>query len=89
MPYAAAVPTPSPVLVFLIGPAAVGKMGVGVELAARTGLRLFHNHQDQVDRTSPSRARRSTDDTQVSPADAAQMVVAKFGLPTIQRDTPV
>jgi hypothetical protein len=34
-----------PVLVFLIGPAAVGKMTVGMELAARTGLRLFHNHQ--------------------------------------------
>lgn len=38
-------PSPSPTLVFLIGPAAVGKMSVGVELAARTGLRLFHNHQ--------------------------------------------
>lgn len=32
-------------LVFLIGPAAVGKMAVGTELAARTGLKLFHNHQ--------------------------------------------
>ncbi len=32
-------------LVFLIGPAAVGKMAVGRELAARTGLKLFHNHQ--------------------------------------------
>lgn len=34
-----------PILVFLIGPAAVGKMSVGIELAARTGLKLFHNHQ--------------------------------------------
>jgi hypothetical protein len=32
-------------LVFLIGPPAVGKMTVGHELAARTGLKLFHNHQ--------------------------------------------
>jgi hypothetical protein len=34
-----------PTLVFLIGPPAVGKMTVGVELARRTGLLLFHNHQ--------------------------------------------
>lgn len=34
-----------PMLVFIIGPAAVGKMTVGAELARRTGLRLFHNHQ--------------------------------------------
>jgi hypothetical protein len=33
-----------PTLVFIIGPPAVGKMTVGVELARRTGLRLFHNH---------------------------------------------
>jgi AAA domain len=32
-------------LVFIIGPAAVGKMTVGHELARRTGLKLFHNHQ--------------------------------------------
>lgn len=32
-------------LVFIVGPPAVGKMTVGYELAARTGLRLFHNHQ--------------------------------------------
>ena len=32
-------------LVMLVGPPAVGKMTVGHELAARTGLRLFHNHQ--------------------------------------------
>lgn len=31
-------------LVFLVGPPAVGKMTVGYEIAARTGLRLFHNH---------------------------------------------
>lgn len=31
-------------LVVLFGPPAVGKMAVGRELAARTGLRLFHNH---------------------------------------------
>lgn len=31
-------------LLFLIGPPAVGKMTVGEEIAARTGLRLFHNH---------------------------------------------
>jgi hypothetical protein len=28
----------------IVGPPAVGKMTVGHELAARTGLRLFHNH---------------------------------------------
>lgn len=33
-----------PTLVFIIGPPAVGKRTVGVELARRTGLRLFHNH---------------------------------------------
>ena len=32
-------------LVLIVGPPAVGKMTVGHELAARTGLRLFHNHQ--------------------------------------------
>jgi hypothetical protein len=32
-------------LVFIVGPAAVGKMTVGAALAARTGLKLFHNHQ--------------------------------------------
>ena len=34
-----------PTLLFLIGPPAVGKMTVGQEVARRTGLRLFHNHQ--------------------------------------------
>lgn len=34
-----------PILVFIVGPAAVGKMTVGTELSVRTGLRLFHNHQ--------------------------------------------
>jgi len=34
-----------PSLVVVVGPPAVGKMTVGAELAARTGLRLFHNHQ--------------------------------------------
>jgi hypothetical protein len=33
-----------PTLVFIVGPGAVGKMTVGQELAARTGLKLFHNH---------------------------------------------
>ena len=33
-----------PMLVVLVGPPAVGKMTVGHALAARTGLRLFHNH---------------------------------------------
>lgn len=33
-----------PTLVFIVGPPAVGKMTVGAELAARTGLRLLHNH---------------------------------------------
>jgi hypothetical protein len=33
-----------PVLVFIVGPPAVGKMTVGHELALRTGLKLFHNH---------------------------------------------
>jgi AAA domain len=31
-------------LLFIVGPPAVGKMTVGEEIAARTGLRLFHNH---------------------------------------------
>lgn len=30
--------------VLIFGPPAVGKMTVGQELAARTGLKLFHNH---------------------------------------------
>lgn len=34
----------APTLVFMVGPPAVGKMTVGVELARRTGFRLFHNH---------------------------------------------
>lgn len=34
----------APTLVFMAGPPAVGKMTVGVELARRTGFRLFHNH---------------------------------------------
>lgn len=36
--------SPPPMLVMLVGAPAVGKMTVGHELAARTGLRLFHNH---------------------------------------------
>jgi hypothetical protein len=31
-------------LLFIIGPPAVGKMTVGDAIAARTGLRVFHNH---------------------------------------------
>jgi AAA domain len=31
-------------LIFLVGPPAVGKMSVGQAIAERTGLRLFHNH---------------------------------------------
>lgn len=31
-------------LVFIHGPAAVGKLTIGRELSALTGLRLFHNH---------------------------------------------
>jgi hypothetical protein len=34
-----------PTLVFIVGPPAVGKMTVGAALAARTGLKLFHNHR--------------------------------------------
>jgi hypothetical protein len=34
----------APLLLFLIGPPAVGKMTVGQAIADRTGLRLFHNH---------------------------------------------
>ena len=33
-----------PMLVFIVGPPAVGKMTVGHALGERTGLRLFHNH---------------------------------------------
>jgi Shikimate kinase len=32
-------------LLVIVGPPAVGKMSVGHEIAKRTGLRLFHNHQ--------------------------------------------
>jgi hypothetical protein len=35
----------APLLLFIVGPPAVGKMTVGYEIARRTGLRLFHNHQ--------------------------------------------
>jgi hypothetical protein len=35
----------TPILLFIVGPAAVGKMTVGAEVAKRTGLKLFHNHQ--------------------------------------------
>jgi hypothetical protein len=34
----------APLLLFLVGPPAVGKMTVGRAIAERTGLRLFHNH---------------------------------------------
>ena len=34
-----------PVLVVIVGPPAVGKMTVAHEISARTGLRVFHNHQ--------------------------------------------
>jgi hypothetical protein len=34
-----------PKLVFIVGPPAVGEMTVGAALAARTGLKLFHNHR--------------------------------------------
>jgi hypothetical protein len=37
-------PVEPPCLLYLVGPPAVGKMTVGHEIAARTGLRLFHNH---------------------------------------------
>jgi hypothetical protein len=33
-----------PLLLFIVGPPAVGKMAVGQAIAERTGLRLFHNH---------------------------------------------
>ena len=36
--------SPAPTLVFVVGPGAVGKMTVGTELAARTAMKLFHNH---------------------------------------------
>lgn len=34
-----------PTLLVIMGPPAVGKMTVGMAIARRTGLRLFHNHQ--------------------------------------------
>ncbi|WEG12173.1 AAA family ATPase [Pullulanibacillus sp. KACC 23026] len=39
-------------LVLIVGPQAVGKMAVGLELAKRTGLKLFHNHMT-IDLVSP------------------------------------
>ena len=33
-----------PLLLFVVGPPAVGKMSVGQAVAERTGLRLLHNH---------------------------------------------
>lgn len=35
---------PPPMLLFVVGPPAVGKMTVAQAVAERTGLRLFHNH---------------------------------------------
>jgi hypothetical protein len=35
---------PPPLLLFVVGPLAMGKMSVGQAIADRTGLRLFHNH---------------------------------------------
>lgn len=37
-------PNSPPLLLFVVGPPAVGKMTVGRAIAERTGLRLFHNH---------------------------------------------
>ncbi len=37
-------PPPTPTLVYLYGPPAVGKLTVATELEALTGMRLFHNH---------------------------------------------
>jgi hypothetical protein len=31
-------------VIVIFGPPAVGKMAVGMELAAKTGYKLFHNH---------------------------------------------
>ena len=36
--------TAPPLLLFVVGPPAVGKMSVGQAITERTGLRLFHNH---------------------------------------------
>lgn len=33
-----------PMLLFVVGPPAVGKMSVGQAISERTGLRMFHNH---------------------------------------------
>ena len=33
-----------PLLLFVVGPLAVGKMSVGQAITERTGLRVFHNH---------------------------------------------
>jgi hypothetical protein len=33
-----------PLLLFVVGPPAVGKMSVGQAITERIGLRLFHNH---------------------------------------------
>lgn len=33
-----------PLVLFVVGPSAVGKMSVGQAIAERTGMRLFHNH---------------------------------------------
>ncbi len=35
---------PSPLLLVIVGPMAVGKMSVGRVIAERIGLKLFHNH---------------------------------------------
>jgi hypothetical protein len=42
--YAANLADVTGTLLFIVGPPAVGKMTVGEQIAARTGLRLFHNH---------------------------------------------
>jgi hypothetical protein len=44
LPAAVSVVLVTGTLLFIVGPPAVGKMTVGEAIAARTGLRVFHNH---------------------------------------------
>ncbi|GAA1641000.1 hypothetical protein [Actinoplanes couchii] len=80
-------------MLFVIGPPAVGKMTVGAEIAARTGLRLFHNHMaiEPVLRFFPGGSAPfghfvpgpdylRLDNTHLSPAEAATAAVTHFGL---------
>ncbi|GAA0433130.1 hypothetical protein Aca07nite_02490 [Actinoplanes capillaceus] len=80
-------------LLFIVGPPAVGKMTVGERIAARTGLRLFHNHlaiEPVPPRRSPGGSRFDDrpdylriDNTHHEADEVAEMAITHFRLATI------